>query len=104
HLAKSISDASWSLFREWLEYFALKFGKVAIAVPPQYTSQKCSGCGAMVKKSLSVPTHVCKCGVVLDRDENAAINILIKALQILSYVSNTLGHSEINACGETTLN
>ncbi|MFB2933641.1 RNA-guided endonuclease TnpB family protein, partial [Aerosakkonemataceae cyanobacterium BLCC-F154] len=37
------------------------------------------------------------------RDENAAINILIKALQILGYVSNTLGHSEINACGETTL-
>lgn len=103
HLAKSISDASWSLFRERLEYFALKFGKVAIAVPPQYTSQKCSGCGATVKKSLSVRTHVCKCGVVLDRDENAAINILIKALQILGYMSNTLGHSEINACGETTL-
>lgn len=46
HLAKSISDASWSLFREWLKYFALKFGKVVIAVPPHYTSQNCSGCGA----------------------------------------------------------
>jgi len=103
HLAKSISDASWSLFREWLEYFALKFGKVAIAVPPQYTSQNCSGCGALVKKSLSVRTHICKCGVVLDRDENAAINILIKALQILGYISNTVGHTEINAWGETIL-
>jgi len=103
HLAKSISDASWSLFREWLEYFALKFGKVLIAVPPHYTSQNCSGCGAIVKKSLSVRTHVCKCGVVLDRDENAAINILIKALQLLGYISNTVGHTEINASFETTL-
>jgi len=103
HLAKSISDASWSLFREWLEYFALKFGKVAIAVPPQYTSQNCSGCGAIVKKSLSVRTHICQCGVVLDRDENAAINILIAALQLLGYISNTVGHTEINASRETTL-
>ena len=103
HLAKSISDASWSLFREWLEYFALKFGKVDIAVPPHYTSQNCSQCGATVKKSLSIRTHVCKCGAVLDRDENAAINILIKALQILGYISNTVGHTEINASGETIL-
>jgi len=103
HLAKSISDASWSLFREWLEYFALKFGKVVIAVPPQYTSQECSQCGAIVKKSLSIRTHICKCGCVLDRDENAAINILIKALQILGYISNTVGHTEINASFETTL-
>lgn len=103
HLAKSIGDASWSLFREWLKYFALKFGKVLIAVPPHYTSQNCSGCGAIVKKSLSVRTHICKCGVVLDRDENAAINILIKALQLLGYISNTVGHTEINASGETIL-
>lgn len=103
HLAKSISDASWSLFREWLKYFALKFGKVAIAVPPQYTSQKCSGCGAIVKKSLSIRTHICQCGVMLDRDENAAINILIAALQLLGYISNTVGHTEINASGETIL-
>ncbi|MGA9377987.1 MAG: transposase, partial [Phormidium sp.] len=103
HLAKSISDASWSLFREWLEYFALKFGKVAIAVPPQYTSQNCSGCGAIVKKSLSIRTHICPCGAILDRDENAAINILMAGLQLLGYISNTVGHSEINACGETTL-
>lgn len=100
HLAKSISDVAWSQFREWIQYFALKFGKVAVAVPPHYTSQNCSKCGATVKKSLSVRTHACKCGALLDRDENAAINILIKALQILGY---TLGHSEINVCGETTL-
>lgn len=103
HLAKSINNAAWSQFREWIQYFALKFGKVAVAVPPHYTSQNCSRCDATVKKSLSVRTHVCKCGAILDRDENAAINILIKALQILGYVSNTVGHTEINACGEMTL-
>jgi putative transposase len=48
-----------------------------IAVPPAYTSQDCSGCGECVRKSLSVRTHVCpSCGLVLDRDENAAINML----------------------------
>lgn len=99
-LALSISDASWSLFREWLEYFAKVFDKVAVAVSPHYTSQNCSGCGTVVKKSLSVRTHVCACGTVLDRDENAAINILMKAYEILS---NTAGHAEINAHGQIDL-
>ena len=53
-----------------------------IAVPPHYTTQKCSGCGTMVKKSLSIRTHICtSCGVVLDRDHNAALNILHQALE-----------------------
>ena len=72
-LAKSINDAGWYQFRKWLEYFGVKFGKITIAVNPAYTSQKCSKCGAIVKKSLSMRTHVCKCGFVLDRDWNAAI-------------------------------
>jgi putative transposase len=75
-LAKSISDASWSLFRKWLEYFAQKFDKKAVPVPPHYTSQKCSDCGVIVKKSLSTRTHDCSCGCSLHRDVNAAINIL----------------------------
>ncbi|MBW4612248.1 MAG: transposase [Desmonostoc vinosum HA7617-LM4] len=75
-LAKSISDAGWYLFRQWIEYFAGKFGKLAVAVAPHYTSQKCSNCGVIVKKSLSTRTHVCSCGCSLHRDENAAINIL----------------------------
>jgi putative transposase len=100
-LAKSISDASWSLFREWLEYFAKVFGKVVIAVPPHYTSQNCSGCGEVVKKSLSVKTHSCpNCKTVLDRDENAAINILMRAIEILE---NTAGHAEIHAQGQLNL-
>jgi putative transposase len=78
-LAKSIADASWYQFRQWIEHFAAKFGKIAIAVPPQYTSQECSQCKRVVKKSLSTRTHVCVCGCQLHRDENAAINILFKA-------------------------
>ena len=100
-LALSISDASWSLFREWLEYFAKVFDKAVVAVPPHYTSQNCSGCGVIVKKSLSVRTHVCECGTVLDRDENAAINILMKAFEMLG--KDTVGHTEINAHGQLDL-
>ncbi|MCA6615210.1 MAG: transposase, partial [Pseudanabaena sp. M090S1SP1A06QC] len=96
-LAKSISDASWSMFRDWVEYFGKVFGKVTVAVPPQYTSQNCSNCGKQVVKTLSQRTHHCgSCGTVLDRDHNAALNILAKGL-------NTLGHREINACGELDL-
>jgi len=97
-LAKSISDASWSMFRQWVEYFGKVFGKVTIAVPPQYTSQNCSTCGTLVKKTLSTRTHQCSCcGTVLDRDYNAALNILAIGLK------NTVGHTEINACGEFDL-
>jgi putative transposase len=76
HLAKSISDAGWARFRTILEAKAACAGRRVIAVPAQYTSQDCSGCGERVPKSLSVRTHVCSnCGLVLDRDENAARNI-----------------------------
>jgi len=84
HLAKSISDAAWRQFRTILEGTAVYAGRRVVAVPPAYTSQDCSGvlpdgtrCPQRVAKSLSVRTHVCpRCGLVLDRDENAAINIL----------------------------
>ncbi len=77
HLAKSISDAGWAQFRSILEAKAACAGRQVFAVPPQYTSQDCSGCGTRVPKSLSVRTHICpSCGLVLDRDENAARNIL----------------------------
>ena len=96
------ASASWSGFREWLEYFAKVFGKIVVAVPPHYTSQNCSNCGTVVKKSLSVRTHCCPaCKTVIDRDENAAINILIRAIEILE--KNTVGHTEINAQGQFDL-
>ncbi len=75
-LAKSISDASWSKFIEYTSYKAESAGKQVILVNPRNTSQICSSCGNTVKKSLSVRTHKCSCGLVLDRDINAAINIL----------------------------
>ncbi len=76
HLAKSISDAGWAQFRAILEAKAACAGRRVVTVPAQYTSQDCSGCGARAPKSLSIRTHVCtSCGLVLDRDENAARNI-----------------------------
>jgi putative transposase len=75
-LAKSISDASWSKFIEYTSCKAESAGKKVILVNPQNTSQICSGCGNTAKKSLSVRTHKCLCGLVLNRDINAAINIL----------------------------
>ncbi len=88
-LAKSISDAAWGTFLAWLNYYGALHAIPVIAVEPAYTSQDCSGCGTRVKKSLSVRTHICTgCGLVLDRDHNAAINILAKALGC------TVGHTE----------
>ncbi len=85
-LAKSIHDAGWYQFRSWLEYFGKVFGRVTIAVNPAYTSQKCSSCGTVVKKSLSTRTHACQCGCVMHRDENAAINILQLGLVATGHV------------------
>src|SRR6266852_2692190 len=79
-LAKSLSDASWGRFLWWLNYYGAIHAIPVIAVEPAFTSQDCSGCGRRMKKSLSVRTHTCSgCGLVLDRDHNAAINILDKA-------------------------
>jgi putative transposase len=87
-LAKSIHDAGWGIFLQWVKRYGALHEIPVIAVPPQYTSQKCSDCGTMVKKSLSIRTHICTgCGVVLDRDHNAALNILSSAL------NGTEGHS-----------
>ncbi len=102
-LAKSISDAAWSQFAQWLEYFGKIYGKIISAVTPQYTSQECSNCGNLVKKTLSTRTHICGCGTVLDRDHNAAKNILIKGLKQAKINLNTVGHTEIHACGQTDL-
>jgi putative transposase len=93
-LSKSISNAGWTQFRKWVEYFGWKFGKITIAVPPHYTSQDCPACAVRIKKSLSNRTHACQCGYVEDRDIAASINILKKGL-------STEGHSGTYAWGET---
>ena len=101
-LAKSINDASWRKFREWLEYFGVVYGVPVIAVNPSYTSVNCSNCGKPVVKTLSTRTHFCHaCFYVADRDENASRNILKRALKQLS---DTVGRTEIhNASGENDL-
>nr|BBH87512.1 transposase [Thermosporothrix sp. COM3] len=82
HLAKSISDAAWGRFLWWVKYDGMLHRVPVIGVEPAYTSQDCSRCGQRVKKSLSMRTHLCPgCGLLLDRDHNAALNILQKALQ-----------------------
>ena len=81
HLAKSISDASWYQLIQFTKYKAEYAGKVVELVDPRNTSQNCSGCGKKVPKSLSVRVHKCPyCGLELNRDHNAAINILKRAV------------------------
>ncbi|NEQ88782.1 MAG: transposase, partial [Moorea sp. SIO2I5] len=65
-----------------------------------YTSQNCSECGEIVKKSLSTRTHVCECGCELDRDHNAAINILKRALGTVGHTGTWIHYP--NASGEST--
>lgn len=81
-LAKSISDSGWGMFFNILAYKAEEAGRKVVKVNPRYTSQICSGCGSIVKKSLAVRVHNCPdCGLVLNRDINAARNILAIALK-----------------------
>ena len=75
-LSKSIHDVGWGMFRLFLDYKCERNGGQLVKVPPAFTTQDCSSCGKRVKKSLSVRTHICpSCGLILDRDENAALNI-----------------------------
>ena len=82
HLAKSISDAGWYQLIQLTKYKAEYAGKLVELVDPNNTTQNCSSCGKKVPKSLSVRTHKCPyCGLELNRDVNAAINILNKVGQ-----------------------
>ncbi|AND75647.1 RNA-guided endonuclease InsQ/TnpB family protein (plasmid) [Anabaena sp. FACHB-709] len=103
HLAKSISDAAWTQFRQWVEYFGKVFGVVTVAVPPHHTSQNCSNCGEVVKKSLSTRTHACPhCGHIQDRDWNAARNILELGLRTVGHTGSQVS-GDIDLClGEVT--
>lgn len=80
-LARSVHDAGWSGFTDALRCKAESAGRLVIAVNPRGTSQVCSGCGVEVRKTLKDRTHECPvCGLVLDRDHNAALNILALGL------------------------
>lgn len=86
HIAKSIHDAGWGMFRNMLQYKLNQRQRIFVKVKPHFTSVECSDCGNHVKKSLSVRTHICpKCGLVMDRDENAARNILNRGLEVVVF-------------------
>jgi putative transposase len=92
HLAKSISDAGWGGFLTIMAYKAEEAGCYFEKVPAHHTSINCSNCGTPVPKTLATRTHKCPvCKIELDRDHNAAINILNK---------NTVGTTGIHAWGE----
>ena len=74
-LAGSVHDAGWAQFAAILSNKAESAGRTLVRVDPRGTSQECSGCGAIVRKALSVRVHRCQCGTELDRDTNAALNI-----------------------------
>lgn len=84
YMAKSILDASWDRFRNYVTYKAASAGRNVVRINPAYTSQECSSCGSLVPKDLSERVHNCPvCGLVMDRDLNAAKNILRLGLQSL---------------------
>jgi len=90
HFGKQINDAGWSMLTDMLCYKAESAGCRVVFVNPEGTTQQCSRCGATVRKSLKDRVHVCPvCGLVMDRDLNAARNILSRG---------TVGHTEIEAC------
>jgi putative transposase len=89
-LNKSILDAGWNAFTQMVISKAASAGRTVLFVHPSYTSQACSGCGTICKKDLSERWHSCECGCELDRDTNAAINIL------------TLGKKQLSARTEPT--
>lgn len=77
NLAKSVHDASWATLISMTKYKAEGAGAYVVEVDPKFTSQDCSGCGERVPKLLAQRTHHCpSCGLVLDRDHNAALNVL----------------------------
>jgi len=79
--SKQIHDVAWSNFFNMLRYKAVEAGRQLVEIKPAFTSQDCSGCGNRVKKDLSVRVHRCLvCNLQIDRDYNAAINILNKAI------------------------
>ena len=96
-LARSVHDVGWGLFMKWVNHFVNKFGKTLILVDPAYTSQACSHCGCLPveKIGLDVRTYRCAhCGLVMDRDQNAAINILRRAIAMVEKEIAAARHAE----------
>ena len=94
NFGKSINDAGWGIFTNMLSYKAESAGCQVVFVDPKNTTQECSSCHEIVKKDLTERMHNCPfCNLSMDRDLNAAINILTRA---------TAGIAESNACGDVS--
>jgi putative transposase len=86
HLAKHIQDHAWGKLIQFTRSKAAKAGKVVELVDARYTSQKCSQCGIIVPKMLADRTHACpNCGLQMDRDINASVNIRTLGLRGRAY-------------------
>jgi putative transposase len=97
-LSRQISDVAWGTFFNMLRYKAEWAGKEVKEVNPRNTSQICSGCEAIVKKEMNVRVHNCPyCGLILDRDHNAAINILRLGIDLLALNSSPEGFAKESA-------
>lgn len=83
-IRKSIGDVAWGQFIQFTTYKAACAGRTVIFVDPRNTSRRCSRCGQFVEKTLSDRIHSCSCGLVMDRDENASLNILRVGLDTLA--------------------
>ena len=82
-LNQAILDAGWGQFQSCCIAKAASAGRRVVVVDPRMTSQHCSGCGAVVPKPLEERTHSCpRLGVVIDRDHNAALNILFRGQEV----------------------
>ncbi|MBI3413186.1 MAG: IS200/IS605 family element transposase accessory protein TnpB [Candidatus Aenigmarchaeota archaeon] len=94
NFGKQINDAGWNTFANMISYKAESAGCKIVFVDPKNTTKMCSNCGELVEKELSERVHNCpSCGLSIDRDLNAARNILIRA---------TVGQTGSNACGDVT--
>jgi len=83
HLSKSILDAGWGYFRQRLSFKAEEAGRTVVEVNPDNTSKTCSQCGSLFARlTLADRWVTCGCGLSLDRDHNAAMNVLYRAGQV----------------------
>ena len=103
HLSKSILDSGWGMFKQYLTYKAASAGREIRLVNPAYTSQCCSNCGEMFQDfDLSIRWVECACGLSLDRDHNAAINILKRAGWDAPAIAN-VSHAAMRRIGSSHL-
>ncbi|MDI1432641.1 RNA-guided endonuclease InsQ/TnpB family protein [Polyangium sorediatum] len=88
-LGKHVNNAGWRILLHAIACKAECAGKVVVQVDPRGTSQECSACGGVVQKSLAVRVHDCQCGLRVDRDVNAARNILARGMRVVSKLGDS---------------